>query len=706
MSKKTTQTAKAPDPVQRIWEKVHSGKIALEEVRAFVDKVYKEEVAQRKSESREINELRQLAEKDHRIFETLAANIPDTNVFVFDTSLKVTLVYGKEMENFGYSSNHFIGRHITEIWEEESSVGLSGVYADAVKGKKGKAEFAISGDHYLIHAIPIRDDSGKVYAAMAVMTNVSEEKKRENELQNAWIRAEGANRAKSEFMANMSHEIRTPLNSIIGFTEQLSGSKLNGEQQKFTDLIEESSEHLLSIVNEILILLKLGAGSVSLEEIPFHVRNVYGSVYNTFRIRAQKKRVHLEFQVAKEVPEVLVGDPIRFKQILINLVSNSLKFTQFGYVRCSAKISGKENEPVMLQVVVKDTGIGIEKEELDTIFEPFHQSDSSVTRKFGGSGLGLTIVKKLVELQGGSISVTSRKGKGTEFKLHIPYGTGRKEDLPEEERIYTTDRELVKDIRVLLVDDDETNRLLASTILDNWNLVFDVAGDGEEALKYMEKNRYDVVLLDIHMPGISGMDVAGIVRKERGGLNRKTKIIAVTANVIKSDVKKYTDAGMDSYLIKPYREEALFNKICNVLKLKTNAIPDSQIMEGKTKLEGEKSWKKQYDLNDLINIARGDIPFYNKTLKSYVHTAEDMIGKIGEQLEREQWLEVGELAHKIISSSRFLGLSEIANLCIRIEDNTLRNNNYKDVPGMVEELVQKLNNILPQLKNEYIGKKS
>lgn len=704
MSKKYIGGQKLPTSITKIREMLHDEKSGIEEIKKAVEELYQEELNLQELSPAETEATRENHEEKARLFDTLARNIPDAIVFVFDKDYDIVMFFGKELEQYGYSTDHFSGRKLMEIWDDATAAVVKPLFDNALRGRKSRREIVFSEDHYMINAIPVRNSKGEVYAGMSVMTNISEEKNRELQLQNATMEAETANQTKSDFMANMSHEIRTPLNSIMGFTEQLGKTRLDEDQQHFKNLIEESSEHLLSIVNEILILLRIGAGSLSIEEVPFHVRNLFNEVNNTFRIRSKKKGIKLDVRVAKELPEVLIGDPVRLKQILLNLVSNSLKFTHFGYVRCIAKASEMGGGRIGMQISVKDTGIGIEKEDLNTIFDPFHQADSSVTRKFGGSGLGLTIVKKLVELQDGSIAVSSKRGEGTEFRINIPYWIGKKEDLPEVERIYTTDIEMLADKRILLVDDDETNQLLASTILRSWNLSFDVAGDGQEALKYLEKGKYDVVLMDIHMPGISGIDVARKIRSNSDNPNAETRIVAVTANAIKSDISEYAEAGMDNYLIKPYREEVLFNKICNVLKIDVYKENGNQNTEGKTGMKTEESYSKNYDLNELINLSKGDIHFYNKTLESFVRTSKKVLSNIHQHLEHEQWQDLGGQAHKIISSARFLGLSEIANICVQIEDNTIRKNNYETIPELVKKLTQKMEVVLSQLKNEYISK--
>lgn len=705
MSKQRSKRAEGDLSLINVHDKIQSGKMNADELKQFVDDLCRKKIEKIEALENEIFGLKKLAQKNGHLFERLAGNIPNTDVYLIEPSLTIVLALGNEMEKYGYSREHFEGHKLNEVYEGETALLLQSIYTDALRGKKVSRQITYLGDPYLVNAVPIRDQNGRVFAGMLVMTNVSSEVHREQELKMAKDDAESASLAKSEFMANMSHEIRTPLNSIMGFAEQLGKTSLDEDQQKYTELIEESSEHLLSIVNEILILLKLGAGGVYVEEVPFDLRNLFNEVHNSFRIRAQKKNLNMHFQISKDVPQVLIGDPVRLKQVLINLVSNALKFTQFGYVRWTATSEEQKDGRVRLHIKVKDTGVGIKKEEMDSIFSAFQQADTSMTRKFGGSGLGLTIVKKLVELQGGTINVTSKKGKGTEFRVMIPYGIGNKKDLPEEDRFYTPDKDLLKGIRVLVADDDETNQLLAGTILDDWKVKYDVATGGKEALKYLEKNSYDVILMDIHMPQISGLDVVKKVRSDPDHRNANTKFIAVTANIIKSDIRTYREAGMDNYLIKPFREEGLFNKICNVLKLKRSSGALNKELEGKTEL-GSDHESKPYDLNDLINISKGDIQFYNRTLKSFVTTAEEVLVRIRELYEKQQWHEVGEQAHKIISSSRFLGLTTVANTCAKIEDNTVRSDNHELVPELLSDLTGMLEKILPQLKNEYIYKKS
>ena len=633
--------------------------------------------------------------------EALTANIPGTNVFVVDRDMNVIYANGKEMEEFGFSRRHYEGRNFLDLWKKDEASLLKPLYVKALKGRRIIDEVSFADDFYHITIIPLRNPEGEVDSCISIMTNITSEINQKLDSKKAREQAEAASRAKSEFMANMSHEIRTPLNSVIGFTEQLGKTTLDSEQRKFLNLIESASEHLLSIVNEILILMKIGSGSLFIEHIPFPVRSVFNQSVNVLKFKAKKKGLDFNYNVSNEMPEVLIGDPVRFKQIMINLLSNAIKFTELGLVRCNLGVKKIRDKVVTVELTVKDSGIGIHKEEMDTIFNAFAQSDTSETRKYGGSGLGLTIVKALVEMQNGTIGVKSAKNRGTTFTVELPFEIGSPEEIDEDDQSFEYNTDLVAHLRILLVDDDETNRLLAKTILKSWKVLFDEAQDGKRALNLLEKNKYDLVLMDIHMPEISGTEIVKKVRDKKHNINRHTRFIAVTANIIKEDLSAYESAGMDDHLIKPYREESLFNKICKVMDIKAGKNVDKRGGEGITDLEIESEPEKPYDLNELISVAKGDVYFFNKTLKSYIQSAEEIKSSAKDLDEISDKEKIGEKAHKLISSSRFLGLSEIANICVQIEDTTLKDKSG-DISRIKNQLITKLDEVLPMLKNEYI----
>lgn len=639
-----------------------------------------------------------------QIYKTLTHNLPGMDVYVYNKDMEYILVAGNEHEKHGLRLSDYIGSSVYEAYNRKTRQLFIPLYESAIEGKFKSKEIRIGRDIYFVDAIPLKNASGEVYAGMILLQNTTEEKLVEEDLTKAKEEAERANRAKSEFLANISHEIRTPLNAIIGFSEQLDKTELSGIQQKFNDLILNSSNHLLSIVNEILILFKIEVGKVVIERVPFDIRSVFEEVYDLFKIRAEKKNVEFIHYVEERVPKVLIGDALRLKQILINLVSNAIKFTNFGSVSIICKVTDDFGDKVNLSLRVKDTGIGISENELPNIFKEFNQEDASLTRKFGGSGLGLSICKKLVDLYGGEISVKSIKNIGTEFDVKLTLGKGKDSQLIRNNELTYIDKELLKDKKVLLADDDETNRFLGETILKNWNIEFDLAEDGEDAIKKLNQKTYDLILLDIHMPKVSGIDVTKYIRSQRNNPNHEIKIIAVTANVIKSDVEQYLSSGMQDYVLKPFREQELFNKICNILGISTNGHVGN--LADITRSSGYvfDSQGKKYDLNELLNVSKGDTGFFNKMIYSFISNVSTGMDKIQMYRDNKKWEQVGETAHKLISSFKFFKIDEVVDHLKQIEDKTLKYKDISQVNPLLDSLIEEVNGIINGLEKEIIKK--
>jgi len=391
-----------------------------------------------------------------------------------------------------------------------------------------------------------------------ILYNIVKQYKNEKVLITLSKRAAQDSHSKSRFLANMSHEIRTPLNSVVGFSEQLSKSDLTTEQSDQVNAIRNSSEMLLALVNEILDFSKYEVGKINLEKAPFVPYDEIMEVFNSMNVLAVNKNLLLENKVTLEKDTCLLGDRLRLKQMVMNLLTNAIKFTASGTVTLKVNLSHHGKKQAVLKVHVEDTGIGIAVEDLEFIFDEFAQVYSSTKQ---GTGLGLAICKKIVELQGGKIDVTSVLGKGSVFSFEIPYELTK---IKEEVKVTETSKPSKGKLtgkHILLVDDNKMNVLLAQTVLKKWEMGFDCAYDGKEALELFKKNDYDLILTDIQMPIMGGVELTHEVRYNGDFNKSKIPILGITAHVLLEDREAYLKAGMNDLVLKPFLEQELIDKI-------------------------------------------------------------------------------------------------------------------------------------------------
>jgi two-component system, sensor histidine kinase len=399
-------------------------------------------------------------------------------------------------------------------------------------------------------------------------------KKRLEELNQAKERAEIANRSKSEFLANMSHEIRNPLSSILGFTEVLSKTELTFDQKKYLKKIETSSAHLLKIINAVLDLSKMEAGQVQTEIIPFDVRKLTQDLFGILAKDAIEKGLAVECIIDPNLPPFILSDPLRIRQILVNLLSNAIKFTHRGYVRLNLQIDTTTSDSSAILFEISDSGIGIAKEHLSCLYSRFSQLDASVTRNFGGSGLGLNISKKLVELLGGEIKVTSTLNEGSSFKVYIPISNRRHEPLEASLPAKTSKEHLVDDLDldikpldILVVEDNLDNQYLMDFFLKDYPFTLHFADNGRNAFDKFKEFNFDIVLMDMEMPIVDGYSATRKMRAWEATQNKiPTPIIAQTAHAVDEKIKEAHAAGCNDYLTKPLNPKILIETILKFSK--------------------------------------------------------------------------------------------------------------------------------------------
>ncbi|XMB87170.1 ATP-binding protein [Mycoplasmatota bacterium WC44] len=401
-----------------------------------------------------------------------------------------------------------------------------------------------------------KDDSGKVTKYIGTVKDVTEIKENELKLYNAMRVAEKDNDAKTSFIAHISHEIRTPLNAIIGYTNLISNQKQMKKIRDYSKKINYSAKILLSLINDVLDLSKITNNKLEMEHIDFNFTQEISQLIESFKVFVDEKDLKLVYFIDKNIPPLLNGDLLKIKQVITNLLSNSIKFTHEGFVAIKVNFDKLEEKQV-LNFEITDTGIGIEDEEVKNLFEPFTQGDNSTTRKYGGTGLGLTICKQLVEMMGGHISVSSKINCGTTFKFDIPINEVNSNGYSN--LVESIDKP-ISDKRILVVEDNEVNSLLIEELLKANNLKnIEVSVNGEEAIEVIRNKDFDIILMDIQMPIMDGVEATKYIRKEFPEKN--LKIFALTANVLKEQIDEYMKVGFDDYISKPIDVSILLNKI-------------------------------------------------------------------------------------------------------------------------------------------------
>ncbi len=486
-------------------------------------------------------------------------------------------------------------------------------------------------------------------------------------------------RTRELFMANMSHEIRTPVNAIYGFTEQLMYTLFDAKSRKILGIIKSSSDHLVNIVNNILDFSKLQQAKIVLHKTHFQISRVFEEVQLLFENKTREINTRLFYTISKSTPGVLLGDSYRLKQILINLVGNAVKFTNEGEIHFSVDCEMKSGETLDLILKVTDTGIGISDDLQERVFDDFTQAESDINRKYGGTGLGLSIVKKLVELHQGTITLKSQKSKGTTITCILPYAVGNAQQLQSiTQPLHIPER--IRSLRILIVDDEEYNRMLFRTILERWNVRYDEAGDGQKAVDMIKITHYDMVFMDIRMPGLDGLKATTFIRNELKRNPDELPVIGISATQNAEDLREYELSGMNTFLIKPFTEKVLLEIITSVLEPVTNSsIPEITVYGRPLNVN------PKVNLSNLYHLADHDMPFVKQMLIRFIESTEKGLHEIQHAVEAENFEAAIETAHKLAAPCRHVGADDLYSLMKGIEHEGLNNKNRTLINRLYED---------------------
>jgi len=608
-------------------------------------------------------------------------------IFIIDYEGKILYHNSSVKDTLGHKPKSLIGKNFLTYLHPNSSQSFRSIFTRIKKKLYHEAvefQFLCKDGSYKyleFNSINLKQKE-KINGLILDCRDITQRKKDAEELQRA-------QKAKEQFLANISHEIRTPINGIAGMATLLGKRPSETEQIIYLNAIKSAADNLKVIINDILDLASIESGKLKFEKIGFNLNDLLQSLIVTFNHQAQEKKIMLSYELEKEANQIFLGDPVRLNQILINLISNALKFTHNGFIKVKCALHKKERNNYHLRFEVWDTGIGIPK--LNTIFESFSQADTSVTRKYGGTGLGLTIVKQLVELQGGTISVKSTIDKGSVFSFTMPYQKG--DIKATKENSFGSGSYVHRDLnnlRVLLVEDNDINRLYASSILKTWGSIVESAENGFVAVEKVRNTDFDIVLMDIQMPVMDGFEATKNIRalpKPKSNM----PIIALTANATRRDVEKCLAEGMDDCIAKPFTPEDLYYTL------------NKHYRKGKTILKpSPNQTTKSFDLSYLRSISNNNEDFIKEMISTFIQTLPITIAEIKTALHNENWEGVGRGVHKIKSSITLIGLSEAKSMAVEIEGLAKTNQPTERLFQLVDDFCRILGDALEYLKKEAV----
>ena len=593
-----------------------------------------------------------------------------------------------------------------EVYQEVFAKGSVADSPLTLRHKDGKlTDVLFNGSVY-------RDDRGNVLGVVIVARDVTDQKRIATELTEAKVSAELATeiaeeakskaesatriaedavKAKQQFLSNMSHEIRTPMNAIIGFTKVVLRTQLSTKQKEYLQAIKISGDALIVLINDILDLAKVDAGKMTFVHTPFKMATSISAMLHLFETKIQEKNLELVTEYDDKIPEVLVGDAVRLHQIILNLVSNAVKFTSKGKITVSIQMLSEDEEKATIEFSVKDTGIGILENKIGKIFENFQQASDGTSRLYGGTGLGLAIVKQLVEPQGGTIKVKSKIDEGSTFSFTLSFLKTKAEAELEAGNVELDAQ--IKNIKVLVVEDIALNQLLMKTLLDDFEFESDIAGNGKIAIEKLQSKSYDIILMDLQMPEMNGFETTEYIRNK---MHSKIPIIALTADVTTVDLAVCKDVGMNDYIAKPVDEKLLYSKIVGLVKRTT------PVNGYKANGNGKSESVKSIDLTYLKKSTKSKPSLMMEMISLYLAQTPALIKVMKEGSKNEDWDSVKSAVHKMIPSFSIMGIGkDIENMARKVQEDAGTRQDTDEIPGLVSQIETACLLACQELEEEY-----
>jgi len=558
----------------------------------------------------------------------------------------------------GFSQQELIGKRAIDLLLDQESKdiiankqherehGKSDMYSIPVKNKKGEKRW------WLISGAPQYNDNGEIIGSIGVHLDVTEQKKLEEELVQAKIKAEDSSKAKEFFLATMSHEIRTPLNAIVGLSDLMQMDK-NAISEDNIKILNFSSKNLHALITGILDLTKIDAGKIELVKNNFNLLALLESVQLSFKASCDDKNIDLCLETSDKIPKILIGDELRLSQILNNLISNAIKFTSKGFVKIRVECPMQEKDTARILFTISDSGIGIRKKNLKTIFRAFEQADRNIVRQFGGTGLGLSITQKLIHLHGSEIYVTSKLNKGSVFTFHIDYPIFmHNEEMGNVKPVVNFlhgDSLIGK--RILLVEDNQVNHLIAVSYLNHWNIITDIANNGKEAIEKLEMHSYDLVLLDIFMPVMDGFETTKKIRHNPAW--KTLPIIALTASAETNLIDKIIRLGANLCLTKPVDSKELFQALCSFfVQEQMKELPSTN----SKKINTSKVKMPSLSLQKIEDASLGSSKFLQEMIALLLLEIPQTIQEAEDQLRHKNFLSFSATIHKLKNNLLMLSM--------------------------------------------------